>query len=226
MRALFSILLGLFVFFAPVQAQMLDFDRTEDRNSIEEDKILSTEQPQSKKISTPKVDTNLNITEEEKKEVLDRLEKANFRYSDGALKYNPVFDIPPTEDGSERGTTSFVSADMESDDAFIFMYINAIRMGRSTTLGTTCQVRFILANGLNKKVSNVSVKLVWPKNGMANLSFNDINPSSEIYLDYLLMGPSCYQLDKIPNIVVNRCRVKGMSQAACADKIRWLSKTK
>ena len=28
----------------------------------------------------------------------------------------------------------------------------------------------------------------------------------------------------IPNIVVNRCRVKGMKQEVCAKKVRWIRK--
>ena len=31
-------------------------------------------------------------------------------------------------------------------------------------------------------------------------------------------------MDRIPNIIVNRCRVKGLSQQDCAAKIRWLRK--
>lgn len=171
-------------------------------------------------------DDDLNITEEEKETLQKKFDEANFRFENGALKFNPVFDMPATDDGSPRGTTGFISTSAEEDNSNIFMYINAIRMSRSATLGTTCRVRFITANGLNKKISNVSVKLVWPQNAMANLSFNDINPNSEVYLDYMLMGAGCYQLDKLPNIIVNRCRVKGMSQEACAGKIRWLSKNR
>ena len=216
----------LFVCATIVQAQVLDYTGAGAKQDTAKNKTLPEKQIQEEKLQAPDIDKDLNITEEEKQDLKKKFEEADFRYSGGALKYNPVFDIPPTEDGSERGTTSFVSEDIKSDDAFIFMYINAIKMDQYATLGTTCRVRFIMSNGLNKKVSNVSVKLVWPKNGMANLSFNDVNPSSEIYVDYLLMGASCYQLDKVPNIIVNRCRIKGMSQAACAEKIRWLSKTK
>ena len=38
------------------------------------------------------------------------------------------------------------------------------------------------------------------------------------------MGEGCYSMDKIPNIVVNRCRVSKMSARDCASKIRWLRK--
>lgn len=230
MKSFLILVSYLYIFSGSALAQMwgnstLDVEAQEEA-IVEEAAPQAPEKNQKPQKNIPVSDDDLNITEEEKEALQKKFDEANFRFENGALKFNPVFDMPATDDGSPRGTTGFISTSSEEDNSNIFMYINAIRMNRSATLGTTCRVRFITANGLNKKISNVSVKLVWPQNAMANLSFNDVNPNSEVYLDYMLMGAGCYQLDKLPNIIVNRCRVKGMSQEACAGKIRWLSKNR
>lgn len=169
---------------------------------------------------------DLDMTEEEQKEVFQRLKKQlNPRIKDGDLVVNPI-DLGETADGSERGTVAFISTDGDEDleDGNIFLYYSDFQISRNKAIGIGCRLRFHIVNGLNRRVSNVSVKLVWP--GLNTpLSFENINPNTENYYDYALFGEGCYNMDKIPNIVVNRCRVKGMTQAACANRIRWLSKS-
>lgn len=167
----------------------------------------------------------LDMTEEEKNEVIKRLkEKLNPRVEDGNLVVNPI-DLGKTGDGSPRGTAAFISTDSKegAEDGNIFLYYSDFKIMRTAATGIGCRVRFHILNGLNNRVSNVSIKLIWPGINTP-LSFNNVNPNTENYFDYALFGEGCYQMDKIPNIVVNRCRVKGMSQEACANKIRWLTK--
>lgn len=168
---------------------------------------------------------DLDMTEEEQKEVIKRLkEQLNPRIEDGNLVLNPI-DLGKTGDGSPRGTAAFMATNSEegAEDGNIFLFYSDFRITRTAATGLGCRVRFHILNGLNNRVSNVSVKLVWP--GLNTpLSFNNVNPNTENYFDYALFGDGCYQMDKIPNIVVNRCRVKGMSQEACANRIRWLTK--
>ena len=85
-----------------------------------------------------------------------------------------------------------------------------------------CDVRFIVLTNLDRKLVSLDVKLVWPGLTTA-LSFSNVEPNTPTYLDYTLMGNGCYNMDQMPNIVVNRCRVRGMNSAECADKIVWLS---
>jgi len=56
------------------------------------------------------------------------------------------------------------------------------------------------------------------------LSFNSVTPQVEYHYTYSLLGDGCYSMDKAPNIVINRCRVKGMSQQVCASKVRWITR--
>ncbi len=168
---------------------------------------------------------DLGITDEEEKAIIDRLKKQlNPRMEDGNLVLNPV-DLGKTGDGSPRGTAAFISTDSEkgTEDGNIFLFYSNFKISRTAATGLGCRVRFHILNGLNNRVSNISVKLVWP--GLNTpVSFNNVNPNTENYFDYALFGEGCYNMDKIPNIVVNRCRVRGMSQEACANRIRWLTK--
>ena len=86
-----------------------------------------------------------------------------------------------------------------------------------------CFMRFILTSTLDRKINNLSVKLRWPEMETA-LNFYDVSPNVDTYFNYSLMGEGCYSMDKIPNIIVNRCRVAKMSAKECASKIRWLRK--
>lgn len=166
----------------------------------------------------------LNMTDEEKEEVMERLKKLNPRIKNGNLVLNPI-DLGQTQDGSERGTAGFVqiSGKEEENAGNIFLYYSNFKIIRSAANGVRCQVRFNVLNGLNSKLSNLSVKLVWPGIN-TNVSFSNVNPNFENYFDYMLLGEGCYSMDKLPNIIVNRCRVRGMNQEECAGKIRWLAK--
>ena len=119
----------------------------------------------------------------------------------------PLILFTKTTDGSKRGYVSMNAVDDKGN--------------RSIGGQSTCDVRFFVNTNLNSRLINLDVKLVWP--GMTtNLSFVDVPPNSPTYFDYALVGDGCYTMDKMPNIVVNRCRVKGMSSAECASKITWL----
>lgn len=195
----------------PVAAQSFNLEKRADTAEN------ATEKSQQKQ--------NLDMTPEEEQEVLKRLqERLNPRVKDGNLVINPV-DLGATGDGSPRGTAAFISTDSDAneDDSNIYLFYSDFKISRTAATGIGCRVRFHVLNGLNNRISNISIKLVWP--GLNTpVSFNNVNPNTENYFDYALFGDGCYQMDKIPNIVVNRCRVKGMSQEACANKIRWLSK--
>lgn len=148
---------------------------------------------------------------------------------DGKLKLENMPDIK-TKDGSKRGNAAFLrvpqgneKTDRNDDDALIFLYYDNFKINRSLSGGIGCDVKFAVMTNLDQRLSNLSIKLKWP--GITtSLSFENVNPNIETYYNYALFGDGCYTMDKIPNIVVNRCRVKGMSQEACAAKIRWLSR--
>ena len=132
----------------------------------------------------------------------------------------------PTKDGSKRGGQAFVEVDDEgrmkkSDKIFLF-YDNFKIMSRmSKTAG--CDVRFNILSNLDRKINQLDIKLVWP--GLTTtLSFSNVSPNTQTYYNYSLIGEGCYNMSKAPNIIVNRCRVKGMTSSECANRLVWLMK--
>ncbi len=130
-----------------------------------------------------------------------------------------------TLDGSKRGKIGLYQkgANFSKDNSFIFIYYDDFSVNRSLGGEVRCNMRFVVTSTLDRKINNLSVQLVWPKIETA-LNFYDVIPNTDTYFYYTLMGEGCYSMDKIPNIVVNRCRVSKMSAKDCASKIRWLRK--
>ena len=132
----------------------------------------------------------------------------------------------PTADGSVRGGQAFVEVDeqgrMKKVDN-IFLYYDQFQIGGRLGETTICDVRFNILSNLDRKINQLDIKLVWP--GLTTtLSFSDVQPNTQTYYNYSLMGEGCYNMDKAPNIIVNRCRVRGMTASECAGKLVWLSR--
>ncbi len=132
----------------------------------------------------------------------------------------------PTKDGSVRGGQAFVEVDEKGrmkKASNIFLFYDQFEITNYLSSSAGCNVRFNLLSNLDQKITNLDVKLVWP--GLTTtLSFSNVSPNTQTYYNYALIGDGCYNMDKAPNIIVNRCRVKGMTAAECANKIIWLSK--
>ncbi len=159
------------------------------------------------------------------------LQELDAKIVNGSIQMNRPA-LRPTVDGSERGDAGLIRVlkkgekrNPNEDDRFIFLYYSNFRMTKNYSTGTGCNVRFTLLSNLDRRLNNLSVKLVWP-DLTTSISFNDVEPNINTYFDYALFGKGCYNMDKIPNIVVNRCRVKGMTQEECSRRIRWLSHSK
>lgn len=144
----------------------------------------------------------------------------------------PAPNLPKTKDGSQRGDVAIIEIPTagqefspDADKELIFLYYEDFEITRGFGGSVGCNVKFVVVTSLNERLSNLSVKLKWPDIS-TSLSFDDVRPNIATYYNYALFGDGCYTMNKIPNIVVNRCRIKGISQQACAQKIRWLSKNK
>ena len=105
----------------------------------------------------------------------------------------------------------------------IFLYYDEFKITNYISNTATCDVRFNILSNLDRKISQLDVKLVWP-DMTTTLSFNNVSPNTQTYYNYALIGNGCYNMDIAPNIIVNRCRVKGMTASECANKLIWLSK--
>lgn len=227
---------------APVQSQVLDssarpktaldYVRAVDaaeKKELGRDIPADVSEPDIKEADAQKNDNEKKDQESIDKKEVKPTEPPKLRIVDG----NVVVDNMPelkTKDGSKRGTAAFVripkpgeKENPNEDTQLIFLYYDNFKITRSFGGGIGCDVKFAVMTNLDQRLSNLSVKLKWP--GMTtSLSFDNVNPNIETYFNYALFGEGCYTMDKIPNIIVNRCRVKGMSQEKCAAKIRWLNR--
>ena len=104
----------------------------------------------------------------------------------------------------------------------IMLYMRNFKISRNINGIPNCNMRFYVLSTLSEKITNISYRLKWPNIETA-LSFDNVKPNTAMYFDYSLLGNGCYNMDKAPNIVVNRCRVKGISQQECANAIEWLN---
>lgn len=132
----------------------------------------------------------------------------------------------PTIDGSVRGGQAFVEVDDKGrmkKVSNIFLFYDQFKITNYLSSTPSCDVRFNILSNLDQKISRLDIKLVWPEL-TTTLSFADVQPNTQTYYNYSLLGKGCYNMDKAPNIVVNRCRVKGMTASECANKLVWLSK--
>lgn len=102
----------------------------------------------------------------------------------------------------------------------IFIYMRDFKVSRTLNGSINCSMRFYVYTTLKEKLTNLSCRLKWPDMETV-LVFDDVEPDTRTYFDYSLLGEGCYGMDKAPNIIVNRCRVKGMTQQQCAQNIRW-----
>ena len=105
----------------------------------------------------------------------------------------------------------------------IYIYYKDFKMVRNVGQ-TACDVRFVLVTKLADKLSSISMRLVWPDLA-TKLTYDNVQPGIENYYDYRFYGEGCYSLDKLPNITVNRCRLKNKTQRECASLLklmRWV----
>lgn len=221
-----------------VNAQSFGYSGSENSSAFSEDHsnteatVSSTSAIQKALASTSNTDNTTSPTDTDKKSADNKPQNLNKSSSlDDEDFFVPENEIgryldTPTVDGSERGGQAFVAVNdkgqMKKID-YIFLFYDNFKISHGFANYTTCDVRFNIISNLDRKLSQFDVKLVWP-DMTTTLSFSDIAPYTQTYYNYTLLGQGCYSMDKAPNIIVNRCRAKGLTSMECAEKIKWVSK--
>lgn len=186
-------------------------------NSSNKELQKQSSQDKSEKYSV--VDTSL---EKEEAEIEKQPVSSPFDYAYG--KQQPKKQQQPQAQYRRYSTVGGVTVETSEEnpeDELIMLYMKNFSIYRSPSGRIRCSARFAVLTTLPVRLSNISYRLKWPKME-TTLSFNDVDPGVENHFDYALLGDGCYSMDKQPNIVVNRCRAKGMTQRQCASKIRWI----
>lgn len=107
------------------------------------------------------------------------------------------------------------------DEGRINIYMRDFEISQNLTGITSCSMSFHVYSTLSNTVSNISFRLKWPELETP-LSFDNIGSGKTVSQNHAFAGKVCYTLDRTPNVIVNRCRVKGMSQQECANHIEWV----
>ena len=197
-KSLAIIVVFAFAFISSPKAQMFDFEGVglvddEPTSETAENSVKDTvrEQPANKNVSARAIASK----------------KANVNAKDNQVQNNKVTidkveNINPI-DPNEK----------------IYMYMRNFKISRSINGRINCDMRFYLASNVKEKITNISYRLKWP-NMETSLSYSNVDPEGKMYKDYTLLGEGCYEMDKAPNIIVNRCRIKGRTQEHCASIIK------
>lgn len=108
----------------------------------------------------------------------------------------------------------------QNKDAKIYLFYRDYKVSRGLNGRTSCSMRFYVYSTVSEKITNISYRLKWPEIE-TSISFDNVEPNKPVYYDYALLGNGCYSMDTPPNIIVNRCRIKGYSQKYCSSIIQW-----
>ena len=127
---------------------------------------------------------------------------------EAAEKNNIKVDVRKVEEQSSQ------------NDDKIYMYYRNFKISRGINGRVNCSMRFFVYSTVPEKITSISYRLKWP-NMETTLSFDNVQPNTPTYYDYALLGEGCYSMDTPPNIIVNRCRIKGLSQKHCSSIIQW-----
>ena len=103
----------------------------------------------------------------------------------------------------------------------IMLYFKNFKINLTPSGRVICSFDLTMRNATPNKINTFNAQFVWPSIKTSG-SFYDVPARSERYLSLALMGKGCYSMDKTPNIIVNHCRIKGMSAEECSEAVRWI----
>lgn len=207
-----SVLISVLLVF-PAYAQFFDSGtpKSEDGQSVDVQVKASEPVGVEKNVAKPMTAAQQAAMENQGK---DPISPFNYDKNDVSSQNN--------SEKSDKPVVKLFSKDKNSDKELILLYMKDYKVYKSPGGQTRCSMQFAIVTTLPTKVSNISYRLRW-SNMETALSFNDVEPQIVNQYRYTLIGDGCYTMDKSPNIVINRCRVKGLSQKACAAKVRWIT---
>lgn len=108
------------------------------------------------------------------------------------------------------------------DEPAIMLYMKNFRISKDIKGIPNCSMDFYILSSAKEKITAISYQLKWPDMKTV-VSFDDVMPQTPTFHAYTLLGEGCRNMDQAPNIIVNRCRIKGMTSQECADAIQWMN---
>lgn len=130
------------------------------------------------------------------------------------IYYNPIVDRKPIVGAQNPQTANRFKKK-------IYIYYRDFNVSSTPSGRVMCHLRLSLLTNIPEGINTLDVRFKWPKM-QTGMSFYDVKSNQETYHDITLLGDGCYSLDKTPNLVVNTCRIKGMSASECAAAVIWV----
>ena len=128
--------------------------------------------------------------------------------------------VKKTKDNKEVSVQKIQKIKPLDPDEKIYLYMRDFSISKTISGTLMCDVTFYAYSTIKENINNISYRLKWPQMETA-LSFNNIETKKPTSINYTLLGEGCYSMDTPPNIIVNRCRIKGRTQKECASAIQW-----
>ncbi|MFI3242368.1 MAG: hypothetical protein R3Y43_07365 [Alphaproteobacteria bacterium] len=227
-----AILITTLIATAPAFAQTLD-DYSFSDNPQED--VLYQEENFIEDVTTPQEEAafkNLEANTKQENDIQDDLTTEDIFNNDLSKDFfMPTEDEKPKEEKEvkkgdatiERIYSSEEEKEADKNPYVAFLSMDNFRMIKLGSFATNCSMRFVILTNFEENLNALDLRLTWPEI-RTSLSFQNVIPNQSTYIEYTLMGEGCYSMSSVPNIEINRCRSKGMSQEDCASTIRWLKK--
>ncbi len=134
---------------------------------------------------------------------------------------------PAAEESPRIRYNSVISSDKASalqasqdEKQYILVFYEDFKIEHTLSGKVSCSMKLSVLPLTKNKLSQLSIQLIWPEIRSSS-NFYDIPPHVKHYKEITLLGEGCYSIDKVPNIVSNRCRIKGMTSEECASLLTW-----
>lgn len=149
---------------------------------------------------------------------INRYRKTNYGAGDFASNKDAKKTVDPKDITVKKLENNTISA----NEGSIKLYMRDFKISYNLHNSISCSMTFYVYPDINEKINNLAYRLKWPKMETV-LSFSNVKPKQERSVKYTLLGKGCYEMDVAPNIIVNRCRVKGLTQQKCSSLIQWIN---
>ena len=102
----------------------------------------------------------------------------------------------------------------------ILVFYEDFKISRTLSGEVSCSMKLSVLPLTQNKITQLSLQLVWPEISAVS-NFYDVPAQVKNYKKISLLGEGCYSMSAVPNLVSNRCRMKGKTSEECAALLTW-----
>ena len=86
---------------------------------------------------------------------------------------------------------------------------------------TKCSFGVTVKSTLNRDIKNLSLKLAYPDDNLFAFIFRNVKAKSAVEHFVTTDGDICYNVDGVPHININKCRIHNAEPNECAKRMTW-----